>query len=67
MDLYEILDEIIKGGYEDAVFKALSSQILQNQQNLKNENQHYKASIRAIKKINRGKNKDIDSLCEVEE
>ena len=67
MELYEILDEILKGGYEDAVFKALSNQILQNQQSLKNENRHYKATIRAIKKINREKNKDIDSLCEVEE
>ena len=67
MTTNEIMNEIITNGYEYDILRLLTLHITEKQIALDNQNHHYKASIRAIQKINRGKNKDIDSLCEVEE
>ncbi len=62
-----ILNEIHKGGYEQQVFEYLSKYLIKENARLEKQNSVYKATIRTIKKINRGKNDAIDNLCEVEE
>lgn len=62
-----ILNEIHKGGYEHQVFEYLSKCLIKENTRLEKQNSEYKATIRTIKKINRGKNDAIDNLCEVEE
>lgn len=60
----ELVTEIIDWGYEYEVFEKLSKHIVQKQKDLADKNRHIEASLKAIKKINRGKNKDIDALCD---
>lgn len=62
-----ILNEIHKGGYEFSVFEYLSKYLIKENTELEKQNSEYRATIRTIKKINRGKNDAIDNLCEVEE
>lgn len=64
MTLYEILKEIHKEGYEIDIYKHLSEWILVNNTALTNDNAALNACLRAIKKINNGKNNAIDALCE---
>ena len=61
-----ILNEIHKGGYEYQVFDYLSKYLIKENTRLEKQNSEYRATIRTIKKINRGKNDAIDNLCEVE-
>ena len=67
MNISEILNEIHNENFEVEIYKALSEWIVLDRQRRIVEATRCKSAIRAIKKINRGKNKDIDSLCEVEE
>ena len=67
MTVEEILNEIHKGGYEFSVFEYLSKYLIKENTRLEKQNSEYRATIRTIKKINRGKNDAIDNLCEVEE
>ena len=67
MTANEIMNEIIINGYEYDILRLLALHITEKQIALDNQNHHYKASIRAIQKINKGKDKDIDSLCEVDD
>lgn len=46
------------------VFLALSRMIVGDLQKADKENAQMSAQLRAIKKINRGKNEAIDALCE---
>ena len=67
MTIQEIMHEIITNNYEYDILRLLTLHITEKQTALEKQNNHYKASLRAIKKINREKDKDIDSLCEIEE
>lgn len=64
MNISEILNEIHNENCEIEIYKALSEWIVLDRQRRSVEVARCKSVIRAIKKINRGKNKDIDSLCE---
>ena len=46
------------------VFLALSKMMVNDLQKANKENAHMSAQLRAIQKINRGKNEAIDALCE---
>ena len=46
------------------VFLVLSKMIVSDLHKLDDENSRMSAQLRAIKKINRGKNEAIDALCE---
>ena len=62
-----ILNEIHKGGYEHQVFEYLSKYLIKENTRLEKQNSEYKATINLIKKLNQGKNKLIDNVCEDEE
>lgn len=67
MTVENILNEIHKGGYEYQVYDYLSKYMIKENTRLEKQISEYKATIRAIKNINRSKNEAIDNLCEVEE
>lgn len=66
MTLEEILKEIYAQGLQRRVYMILHSAVMSDCDSIIDENMNYSASLAAIKKINKGKNKAIDALCERE-
>lgn len=66
MTTSEILAELrsVDDSTRREVFLVLSKMIVSDLHKLDNENSRMSAQLRAIKKINRGKNEAIDALCE---
>ena len=64
--LEEILKEIYAQGLQRRVYMILHSAVMSDCDSIIDENMNYSASLAAIKKINKGKNKAIDALCERE-
>lgn len=66
MTTSEILAELKSADDEtkQEVFLALSRMMVSDLQKADKENAQMSAQLRAIKKINRGKNEAIDALCE---
>ena len=67
MLLSEIIQEIHNNHWERQVVELLIREAYLQIEKEKLLNAEYKASLRIAKKINNGKNKAIDDLCEVEE
>lgn len=63
--LLEIMNNINKNNLEVEVWKLLNTSIESKLNELHDNNMEQSASLRAIKKINNGKNEAIDALCEV--
>lgn len=64
MTLTEVIAEIHHHGYEADVYSHLCDFMASRFKALYSENCGLKAQMRAIKKINNGKNEAIDALCE---
>ena len=62
MTTQEIIMEIVNQGKVDEIYKILSDMILEDMKQKDNLNAEYRAYLRAIKKINAGKNDAIDAL-----
>ena len=67
MLLSEIIQEIHDNHWERQVVELLIREAYLQIEKEKLLNAEYKASLKVAKKINNGKNKAIDALCEVEE
>lgn len=66
MNLEEILKEIYKQGLQKQVYMILHSDVMEDYKTVTNKKREYVASLAAIKKINKNKNKAIDALCDIE-
>lgn len=67
MKFAEIMAEIHKNHYERAVVQVLMDDILKELDQEKKRSSEYRACLKTVEKINKGKDKYIDALCEVEE
>lgn len=67
MKFAEIMEEIRKNHYERAVVQVLMDDILKELDQEKKKSSEYRACLRNVAKINKGKDKYIDALCEVED
>lgn len=65
MTTTEIIEEIIKGDKVEEIFKICSELLIEQKNNYRDTMTEYKACLRAIHKINKGKNDGIDALSEV--
>lgn len=65
MTTTEIIKEIIKGDKVEEIFKICSELLIEQKNNYRDTMTEHKACIRAIHKINKGKNDGIDALSEV--
>ena len=65
MTTQDIIREIIGQGKIDEIYKILSDMILRQKKEYNEELKEYRASLIAIRKINKGKNKAIDALSDV--
>lgn len=61
----EIVKEIVGQGKIDEIYKILSDMILRQKAEWNEELKEYRASLIAIKKINKGKNEAIDALSDI--
>ena len=61
----EIIREIVSQRKVDEIYKILSDMILRQKKEYNEELKEYRASLIAIRKINKGKNKAIDALSDV--
>ena len=66
MTTQEIIREIVSQSKVDEIYKILSDMILEYKKQQANLNAEYRASLRAINKINNGKNDAIDVLSTLE-
>ena len=62
----EIIREIVSQSKVDEIYKILSDMILEYKEQQANLNAEYRACLRAINKINNGKNDAIDALSTLE-
>ena len=62
----EIIREIVSQSKVDEIYKILSDMILEYKKQQANLNAEYRACLRAINKINNGKNDAIDALSTLE-
>lgn len=62
MTTQDIITEIVNQGKVDEIYKTLSDMILESKNRKEQLNAEYRACLRAIKKINAGKNDAIDAL-----
>lgn len=65
MTTHEIVKEIISQGKVDEIYKILSDMILRQKAEFNEEIKEYRASLIAIRKINKGKNEAIDALSDI--
>ena len=65
MTTQEIIREIVSQRKVDEIYKILSDMILRQKEEYNEELKEYRASLIAIRKINKGKNKAIDALSDV--
>lgn len=65
MKTSEIIEEIVKGDHVEEVFRILLDIIIEQKNNYKEGCHEYKSCLRAIHKLNKGRNEGIDSLSEV--
>ena len=61
----EIVKEIVSQGKVDEIYKILSDMILRQKAECNEEMKEYRASLIAIRKINKGKNEEIDALSDI--
>ena len=61
----DIIREIIGQGKIDEIYKILSDMILRQKAEYNEELKEYRASLIAIRKINKGKNEAIDALSDI--
>ena len=66
MTTQEIIREIVSQSKVDEIYKILSDMILESKKREEKLNAEYRACLRAIKKINNGKNDAIDALSMLE-
>lgn len=66
MNLEEILKEIYEQRLQKQVYMILHSAVMEDYKTVINENREHRASLNAIKKINKGKNDAIDALSDTE-
>ena len=66
MTTQDIIREIIGQGKIDEIYKILSDMILRQKEEYNEELKEYRASLIAIRKINKGKNDAIDALSTLE-
>lgn len=62
---HEIVKEIVSQGKVDEIYKILSDMILRQKAECNEEIKEYRASLIAIRKINKGKNEAIDALSDI--
>lgn len=65
MTTQDIICEIVSQRKVDEIYKILSDMILRQKEEYNEELKEYRASLIAIRKINKGKNKAIDALSDV--
>ena len=65
MATHEIVKEIVSQGKVDEIYKILSDMILRQKAECNEEIKEYRASLIAIRKINKGKNEAIDALSDI--
>lgn len=65
MTTQDIIREIVSQRKVDEIYKILSDMILRQKKEYNEELKEYRASLIAIRKINKGKNKAIDALSDV--
>ena len=65
MTTQDIIREIVSQQKVDEIYKILSDMILRQKKEYNEELKEYRASLIAIRKINKGKNKAIDALSDV--
>lgn len=65
MTTQDIICEIVSQRKVDEIYKILSDMILRQKKEYNEELKEYRASLIAIRKINKGKNKAIDALSDV--
>lgn len=65
MTTQDIIREIIGQGKIDEIYKILSDMILRQKEEYNEELKEYRASLIAIRKINKGKNEAIDALSDI--
>ena len=66
MTTQEIIMEIVNQGKVDEIYKTLSDMILESKNRKEQLNAEYRACLKAIKKINGGRNDAIDALSTLE-
>lgn len=64
MTAQEIMNEIVNNGCEFEVLKLLVINLEQECIRMEMQVRKHRASLRAIKKINRGENEAINNLCD---
>lgn len=62
MTTQEIIREIVSQGKVDEIYRILFDMILESKKREEELNAEYRACLRAIKKINNGRNDAIDAL-----
>lgn len=65
MKTSEIIEEIVRGNQTEEVFKILTDLLIEQKNNYKEGMQEYRSCLKAIHKINGGKDDSIDTLSEV--
>ncbi len=65
MTTSEIIEEIVRQNKVDEIFQICSGLLIEQRNNYREAMTEYKACLRAIHKINKGKNDGIDALSEV--
>lgn len=65
MTTREIIEEIVRENKVDEIFKICAELLIEQKNNYREAMTEYKACLRAIHKINKGKNDGIDALSEV--
>ena len=66
MTTQEIIQEIVSQSKVDEIYRILSNMILESKKQQENLNAEYRSCLKAIKKINNGKNDAIDVLSTLE-
>lgn len=65
MTTSEIIEEIVRENKVDEVFKICTELLIEQKNNYREAMTEYKTCLRAIHKINKGKNDGINALSEV--
>lgn len=65
MTTQEIIQEIVSQHKVDEIYRILSDMILESKKREEKLNAEYRASLIAIRKINKGKNEAIDALSDI--
>lgn len=65
MTTTEIIEEIVRQNKVEEIFKICAELLIEQKNNYRESMTEYKACLRAIHKINNGKNDGIDALSDV--